>query len=205
MQQIDEHLINPIWVSTDVEVLCFFSEYFHRDLFFPPFRFQASHDLANQFRHIKADRPNFQLTCFYAGQIEQIIDQLDHAFSLCFHDRQILALAFVRDRPIQKGSDKAMNRRQRRTQIMGNIGHKILSHLIQAGQRSRHRIEGLPQCSHLIARLDRDALIKVSPGDLEGYPIHFPQWGSDSSGKIGEKEAGNGKRNKRGYLFYGTQ
>ena len=67
---------------------------------------------------------------------------------------------------------------------MGNIGHKILSHLIQAGQLLRHIIERLPQFSQLIPRLDFDSLLKLSLSDMAGNLIHFPQWGGNSFGKV---------------------
>ena len=85
------------------------------------------------------------------SEVEQVFDEPPHAVGFFADDAAGLARAFgARDRAIDERTSEPADRRERRAQIVADVGQEIPHGAMRAGDFAGHDGERLGQAAHLV-------------------------------------------------------
>ena len=82
----------------------------------------------------------------------------------------------MRDRSVQNSLHIALDGGQRRPEIMGYIGNKILLKLIILAHFIGHIVQRIGQISHFIRSMDRNLVFQITGGKFPGTVDDLFQW-----------------------------
>ena len=105
-----------------------------------------------------------QLAGFGAGQRAQVFDHALQAFD--FRVDGLQALRGGGQHAVAHRFDVPGDHRQRRAQVVGDVGGHLAAHLVGARQLAAHLVEGLAQLANFIPRTHRHLLLQVAAGHL---------------------------------------
>jgi hypothetical protein len=124
-----------------------------------------------------------------AGQVEQLIDEPGQALRLLQHDLQERGIGLLHavEQVLQMGPE----RRDRRLQLVGHVGHQLAPEPLQALHLPGHPVEGPGKLADLVTRAHRDARPVFTAGHAPGRLGHVAEGLGHPPGQDARQEQGD--------------